>query len=339
MAATRRPYTVHSPTQQCNRPATWLQQLNAHMQRQADSRRPCATLPTIARLSAACVIVFACLQANVIQAAALQQRLPNGLLANAEYYPSQKNKTAVLVLHGLLATHHFPTIQRLADELRDSGYGVLTPTLTLGINDRKTSLSCTALQLHTLEQNVAELSWWVDWLVDHGYHNVYLIGHSLGSVQILAYSLGKPNPAVRKLILTSLVPQGRLPGMDPLGESSQQAAARLARGDNSIGRYDLGFCHGNFTAPPNVYRSYHRWDENKVLAALHSTPTATAVILGGADHLFTPNNWIELLRTVTDHLTVLPNASHFFDGLDEFALFQQVHRELLTPSPQEPNRE
>jgi pimeloyl-ACP methyl ester carboxylesterase len=249
-------------------------------------------------------------------------------MANADYHRGEENQPAILVLHGLLATHNFPTVQHIAIEMQDAGYSVLTPTLTLGVGDRKASLPCTALQLHTMEQTVAELGWWTDWLVKRGHRQIYLVGHSAGSVQILAYSLDKPNAAVRGQILTSLVALESLPDKAPEGESAERARERIAAGDHGIAKYDVSFCHGSFTAPPEVFLSYHRWDKQQVIRALQQTPLPYQVIMGGNDNRFTGTAWMPMLREATTHLAVIDGASHFFDGSAEFALLDNVHSAL-----------
>ncbi len=58
--------------------------------------------------------------------------LQQGLTARAEYRAGARDKPAVLILHGFLQTHNFPTVHNLAEGLVTAGYSVLTPTLTLG---------------------------------------------------------------------------------------------------------------------------------------------------------------------------------------------------------------
>lgn len=264
-----------------------------------------------------------CAMAVLGHAEPIQQRLATGLIANAEYHRGD-GRQAVLLLHGFLATHHFPTIQRLVADLHEDGYTVLAPTLTLGINDRRTSLPCTALHLHTMAQTIKELGWWVDWLAVQGIDSITLLGHSAGSVQILAYTLDRPHPAVRRQILTSLVSLERLPDAKPEGASADQARAWLAGGDRRIARYDVSFCHGNFTAPPDVYLSYHAWSRQRIAAALRDTKVPATVIMGANDQRFTGMRWMAMLQASAPQLVVLPEANHFFDGMAEFALLDSI---------------
>jgi dienelactone hydrolase len=56
--------------------------------------------------------------------------LANKLMATAEFHEGEPDKPAVILLHGFLQTHQFPTIKRLADSLADEGYTVLASSPT-----------------------------------------------------------------------------------------------------------------------------------------------------------------------------------------------------------------
>lgn len=277
------------------------------------------------------VITTLLVMLSAVNADPLQVHVSGGLLANAEYHRAANRDSAVLILHGFLATHHFPTVQRLADDLHDAGYAVLTPTLTLGIDNRTTSLPCDALHLHNMDQTINELAWWIDWLAAEGYQRIDLIGHSAGSLQILILSQQHLHPAVRQMILTSLVSLERLPGVPPKGESREIAEQRLARGDHAIAKYDVSFCHGNFAAPPEVYLSYTRWSKQWIAEALRSTSIPATVIMGGDDNRFTGTDWMPMLQQAAPRLVVLEGASHFFEGEGEFALLDSILARLEQP--------
>jgi len=120
-------------------------------------------------------------------AAIVRLEMRPGIDASAEYLAGLRNKPAVLLLHGFLQTREFPTVATLARGLQDAGYPVLTPTLSLGIPNRAQSLACEAVHRHSLDEDVAEIARWVDWLKSHGHRSIVLIGHSFGSMQLLAY--------------------------------------------------------------------------------------------------------------------------------------------------------
>lgn len=65
-------------------------------------------------------------------------------------------------------------------------------------------MACEAVHAHTMEGNIAEISFWVNWLARKGYSSIAMVGHSAGSTQVLRYAAQNPNLAAKKVILTSL---------------------------------------------------------------------------------------------------------------------------------------
>ena len=122
-----------------------------------------------------------------------------GITASAEYLIGERGKPAVLLLHGFLQTREFPTVATLARGLQDAGYTVLSPTLSLNIPNRAQSLACEAVHTHSLDDDVIEIARWVGWLKSQGHHSIVLVGHSFGSLQLLAYLSLKPDAAVKGL--------------------------------------------------------------------------------------------------------------------------------------------
>ena len=82
--------------------------------------------------------------------------------ARASYLEGGNDANPVLILHGFLQTHEFPTVNRLAVALNESGYTILAPSLTLGIHKRKKSLACEAIHTHNAASDAAEVAVWVD---------------------------------------------------------------------------------------------------------------------------------------------------------------------------------
>lgn len=107
-------------------------------------------------------------------------------VSEAEFWPGDADKPALLIMHGFLQTHHFPTVRRLAESLADEGFTVLTPTLSLGLNRRRQSLACEAVHTHSLPQDVAEIRSWTDWLTKRTGKAPVVIGHSTGGVHLVA---------------------------------------------------------------------------------------------------------------------------------------------------------
>lgn len=137
--------------------------------------------------------------------------MPNRLIARADYQIGAADKPVVLILHGFLQTHDFHTAHNMADGLHDLGYNVLAPTLTLGVPYRNQSLACEAIHGHSLEDDEAEIGVWLDWLEARHQGPIILLGHSTGSVELLAYLSQHRDPRIKKLIGASII-EGALTG-------------------------------------------------------------------------------------------------------------------------------
>ena len=239
-----------------------------------------------------------------------------GIDASAEYAPGASGKPAVLLVHGFLQTRDFPTVATLANALADAGYPTLAPNLSLGIPNRAQSLACEAVHQHTMEGDSAEIAQWVGWLKARGHQRIVLIGHSFGSLNILAYLSGKPDPAVRGFIGASLIE----------AQTDERRRAELLatlrermRADNAaLVRAPLSFCKA-YTATPASLLSYLQWDRQRTLAALAAHHDKAFLVMGGADERLSAR-WLEALGKAGARVKVIGGASHFLDGEHEFDL-------------------
>jgi len=234
-----------------------------------------------------------------------------GITAGANYTSGDPDAPPVLILHGFLQTHEFYTVRRLHESLAESGYTVLSPTLSLGIDKRKQSLDCEAIHTHDLYEDVEEIDHWVKWL--NGKHGkpVVLIGHSAGGVVMTRYLESNPEASVAHSILVSL---SYLRGEDK------------GRRTGPLGEYKLGFCE-TYPSPPAAYRSYVEWGAEKMLLALRNAASRVSVILGSADERIR-KDWRDLLSSSEVQITNVDGANHFFDSEHEFDLLDAVE-ELL----------
>lgn len=207
--------------------------------------------------------------------------------------------------------------------LTDNSYPVLAPTLTLNINARQAGLACDAIHTHTMEQDLVEIGFWINWLTQHGHKQIVLIGHSSGSLELLAYLKQHPTRAIKRLIATSLV---YADGFNPQTLVEAQIASarqRQQQGDHSLQNYTLTYCKDNFLAPADVYLSYTAWTQERVLDALRHSPVPITIIMGGKDERFQAS-WIEGLQQAGPELIIIPGASHFFDAHHEFDLHDAI---------------
>ncbi len=252
-------------------------------------------------------------------------KMPNGMNSLASFHQGDKTKPAVLILHGFLQTSGFSTVQRLADTLISSDYSVLSPSLSLGIDRRKASLSCEAIHVHSLDEEVKEIQRWVDWLKAKDHKEVILIGHSFGSLQLLAYQHQQTEPSIKGLILTSLVYVN-----EQLADTELKALQELSNSDTPPvpHTYHLAFCKA-YSTLPKAYWSYIRWNQVFTTQALHQVKIPVNLIIGTKDNRI-DKDWMQTLAAEGVTLHRIDGASHFFDAEHEFDLHTLVEEVLDT---------
>ncbi|MBK1650549.1 alpha/beta hydrolase [Rhabdochromatium marinum] len=173
------------------------------------------------------VLLLCLVGSSIAMSESVSLTLPNGHVGVGDYRPGETAKPAVLLLHGFLQTHHFGIVQSLADALSNANYPVLTPTLTLGINQRRQSLPCDAIQNHRLADGTPELAAWVQWLKARGHPKIVVAGHSSGAMQVLLYAnQAKEEPALVGAVLISMGPFGTWMNQDTTGEELRHAPGR-----------------------------------------------------------------------------------------------------------------
>lgn len=283
------------------------------------------TLPVLRMLLGIAVLAYAFLftaspasAARVSNAnSSVEQKLPNGKIVIAGYRAGKPDLPAVLILHGFLQTGEFSTVARMAEPLVAAGYSVLTPTLSLGISRRKSPLACEALHTHRLEDDVAEVRLWIDWLAKQGHKRIVLTGHSFGNLQLVAYIAQHPHSNVSKLIAVSLLDADEhlSPGERKalLANIQQQAA----HGERLITRR-LSYCQ-NYSAPPEAFLSYLTWSRATVLNAISASKVPTFIIMGSKDERMGAD-WPSQIKARGIPLQLIEGANHFFDAQFEFDL-------------------
>jgi len=266
------------------------------------------------------------------QAAAAERariELGNGLTAQAEYLSGKPTLPAVLVLHGFLQTHDFPTVATLARSLNDSGYTVLAPTLSLGVPNRKQSLACEAVHRHSLDDDLDEIDRWVKWLTSRGHRQIVLIGHSFGSMQLLAYLAGKPDPAVRGYIAASLT-ETQI-GPISRAELIERLEDAVARGDHKLVNQPISYCK-KYPSNPAALLSYVRWDQARLVKALNAYKGHKLLIMGDADVMI-GRKWLSTLQESRTPMAIVKGAGHFMDGEHEFDLLEHSLTQLKKMAP------
>ena len=244
---------------------------------------------------------------------------PN-LPATADYQSGAADKPAILVLHGFLQTREFATVATLARGLADAGYSVLTPTLTLGIPGRKQSLACEAIHHTSLADDIAEIDRWVKWLRGKGHRDIVLLGHSFGSLQLLAYLQDQPSPAVTGFVGVSMV-EAQIGGQ-PRAPLIERLSAQIARKDPALVTEPLSFC-GKYPTTAEALLTYVRWDQPRSLAAIRKLGGRGLLIMGSSDSKL-EHGWLNALKHLKTPLIVIEGGNHFMDGEHEFDLLEHM---------------
>lgn len=254
------------------------------------------------------------------QADTLRLKSPDGKkYLNAEYQPGDRQRPAIVVLHGFLQTREFLTTQGIINGLSTLGYTVIAPNLSLGISDRLQSMQCQAPHKHRFDDDLREVDFWVEWLRRQGYPGVILVGHSWGSQHGLGYAEAYPQAPVSAMIAISLVREGQSATVH--AKQVSQAEARAARRDLSLQPYALSFCK-TYMATPESYLSYARWDDARVvesLTRLQERKLPVYAVVGSQDSRI-DDKWVQILHRHTTQTIVINGANHFFSSVHEFEL-------------------
>ena len=256
----------------------------------------------------------------------VEARLPSGKIVSADVHAGKIGLPAVLVLHGFLQTRAFPTVANTIEALSTAGYTVAAPTLSLGISQRDKSLSCEAVHLHTLDDDAAEVAFWVRWLTQKGHKRIVLVGHSFGNLQLLTYLSRAPAPAVKQVLMISLTDVEVKQDAQQRARLAQDLRDRVARGNKALVQAEFGHCK-KYVSPPAALLSYMTLSRRSILDSLTKSAVPVEAIMGSKDDRMGPD-WLEKLASHGIAVRVIPGASHFFDNQYEFDLQEAVLQAL-----------
>ena len=227
-----------------------------------------------------------------------------------------------------MTTYNLNVVQFISNELESNGYTVLAPTMSLNINNRQSGASCDAVHTHTMETDVEEINWWMNWLRSKHKQDIIVIGHSTGSLQLAIALSGKPPAYIRKAILTAPAYLSGAPfPQDEETKDIAMANKLKSANDHSLHKYSLSFCNRNFVAPYDVFLSYKAWTAQRLIETINSVKPEHTVILAGGDKRFVPNLYKDLNQTNAKIVTV-PDANHFFSSPHEFDFLDRILAEL-----------
>ncbi|MCW9012982.1 MAG: alpha/beta fold hydrolase [Gammaproteobacteria bacterium] len=275
--------------------------------------------PNISRryLASICLIISALIVAPVA-AKTVELSFDNKRVVTAEFSQGGAEAPAIIILHGFLQTREFHTVMRIYNALSESGYSVLAPTLSLGLNRRQKSLACEAIHFHSMETDLAEIDLWVRWLNKETGKKVILLGHSAGSVQLVAYVDQFEDAPVAQGIYISLGHFGRGIGSAENPVDYQRAVASIKKGNTGLEKYAMSYCKEYLTTPQN-YASYYEWGKEKILSALNKNRIPLHVIYGSKDQRI-DKSWMKKIEASGLKVISIEGANHFFVSEYEFDL-------------------
>ena len=251
----------------------------------------------------------------------------SGNILTADFSQGTNNANPVLILHGFLQTSKFSTVSRIVASLGDAGYTVLSPTLSLGISNRKQSLSCEAIHTHSLDADADELRQWIEWLHKKTGKPVTLIGHSAGGPVILKYMEGSDAKYVNHSILISLSFYNAGLYSNENNEYAEKALKAINSGTNPLDTYALSYCK-TYPTDARAFLSYYNWDRVKTSVVVNKFSDRISIILGTGDKRM-EDEWKKQLQEQHKNVTLIEGANHFFDQAHEFELTDAIE-ELLS---------
>lgn len=249
---------------------------------------------------------------------------------SAIYTANKDNSNPVLLMHGFLQTNAFSTISRLVDTLNQMDQSILNPTLSLGLSNRKQSLSCEAIHTHSLDSDSAELKQWIDWLYKKTGKPITLIGHSAGGPVILNYINKHDTKLINHVILISLSYYASGPSANETKQQAQIALKILKNKQDQLGTYSLNYCKTYPTYASN-FLSYYTWNTKKTSQVIEKFSKKISIIIGTDDKRI-DKVWRDQLQQKNNNITSIEGANHFFDKTHEFDLNDAIENILTTHS-------
>lgn len=246
----------------------------------------------------------------------------------ADYFQGENNTNPVLLLHGFLQTSDFSTVRRLETFLEESGYTVLNPTLSLGISNRKQSLSCEAVHTHTLDGDADELGQWVKWLYNKTGKKVTLIGHSSGGSVLLKYMEDSDAKYVNHVILVSMAYYAPESAAEENKKHVEKALKAVNSGANPLDTYALNYCK-TYPTYARAFLSYYNWNKAKTTSVIGKFSELITIIIGTGDKRI-EGGWRQQLQDQNSNVVLVEGANHFFDQTYEFDLMDVIENILST---------
>jgi len=269
----------------------------------------------------------------------VQTTTSDGLYLHGYYQPTDDKQVAVLHIHGFEGNFYENSfVHVLVEELETANIGFLTVN-TRG-NGKNTDFNTTDGTLRRigshyelLEEAHLDITAWMQFLVDEGYQQIILDGHSAGALKVARYMIeGELKEKVDKLMLLSPVDTKGV--MIARGRTDVDGLVRRAEQMVTDGKGDE-FITQEFEDDPMTYRNYVSWytqnDMGKIFdlcvpnydfPILRQITVPTKVITGSNDEFFcrsNPDKFEETMAILLKQLAhaegvIIPAATHCYLG-------------------------
>ncbi len=250
--------------------------------------------------------------APMVLAEAIQSNY-KGLILNAHFQNSDdKKQPTFLLVHGTWATHNMEIQSYLQSLLTEEGYASLAITLSLGIDDRVSQPDCNKTITAGQNDNLDEITHWLNYLQDLGFSNIVIIGHSRGGAQVASFNqLVKDDRIKAQVLIAPMVFHE---------QAVPEAAVKLATTSKQpiLGPVRVIYCE-QAKVTLNAYKSYYLSSPEKNTPTLiKDTILPTLIYLGSDDKLIT-EKFVNQSRIYEANskisVKIIDGADHFFRDL------------------------
>jgi len=237
----------------------------------------------------------------------VQVSTSDGLYLHGYYSPSCDKKTALLHIHGSEGNFYENNfIYVLEKHLNENNIAFLTVNtrgngLTTDFNTVNGKIKTIGTQKELLEEAHLDISAWIKFLIEEGYQEIILQGHSLGTMKVIRYLFeGEHKDKVKKLILLAPFEKVRLPELSPETQESWAGSSDFAR--------VFDFTSEDYDFP-----------------ILKQIKIPTKIIVGEKDEYFyptNPNDFQKIMDLLLNHIpnsqgVFIPDAVHSFKPNEE----------------------
>lgn len=249
----------------------------------------------------------------------------NGLTLNAELQLADDSTLSdgVLVLtHGTLAHSGMELIVALQELFVDYGINTLAVNLSYGIDNRTPAMyDCAVPARHTMQDAVAEIAAWQDWLDSQDAGPRWMMGHSRGGNQTAQYTLSDPERVTAQILLAPATwdLEKTLSGYQKRYNADVTELLAKAEAMDASAMMDgvsLLYCEGSGATAASLMSYYGNYPNYDTPTVLNQTDTPTLVIAGTLDDVVEdlPEKMANVNRDNIE-LVEVEDADHFFRDL------------------------